>query len=121
MAYSVIWPTSLPQMPLDNYSETLGVLVIRTQPDIGPAKMRRRGQRPDTLNVSYNMSTAQVEILRAFVQDTLSGTMRFGYTHPRTGTVVEARIIPQGDGQMFSVAYLLPNYWQVSLQMEILP
>ncbi len=41
MAYSYIWPSSLPQRPLNNYSETTGVMVIRTQPDLGPAR------RPD--------------------------------------------------------------------------
>jgi hypothetical protein len=108
-------------MPLDNYSETTGVLLIRTQPDSGPAKMRRRGVRPDTLSVQYNMSTAQVETLRDFVQNSLQGITRFGYTHPRTGQVVEVRIIPQGDGQLFTTAYILPDYWQVSLQLEVLP
>ena len=121
MAYTYIWPPTLPQMPLSNYSETTGVLVIRTQPDVGPAKMRRRGQRPDVLNVQYDMSTAQVETLRSFIQDTLRGTTRFGYTHPRTGQVVEVRVVPQGDGQFFTTSYLLPNYWQVSLQLEVLP
>jgi len=119
--YNFIWPTSLPQMPLDSYSETTGVSVIRTQPDSGPAKMRRRARRPDTLSVQYNMSTSQVETLRAFVQDTLRGTTRFGYTHPRTGSIVEVRIIPQGDGQMYTTSYILPDYWRVSLELEVLP
>lgn len=121
MAYTYVWPTSLPSMPLNNYSETGGVLVIRTQPDLGPAKQRRRGQRSDTLSVQYNMSTTQVATLKSFIQDTLQGTMRFGYTHPRTGQVVEARVVPQQDGNMFTVSYILPDYWQVSLQLEILP
>lgn len=121
MAYTYIWPTSLPQMPLDSYSETIGVLTIRTPMDAGPAKMRRRGTKPDKLSVQYNMSTTQVATLRTFVQDTLKGTIRFGYTHPRTGHVVEVRIVPQGDGELFSVSYILPNYWQVSLELEVLP
>jgi|TARA_R110000796_G_scaffold45419_8_gene109897 hypothetical protein len=121
MAYSVIWPPALPQIPLSNYSETIGVLVIRTQPDLGPAKQRRRAQRPDTLSLTFNMSTVQCETLRAFVQDTLRGTMRFGFTHPRKLTVVEARIIPQGDGQMYTIGYILPDFYQVNLNMEILP
>jgi hypothetical protein len=119
MAYT--WPGSLPQKPLSNYSETTGVLVIRTQPDVGPAKMRRRGQRPDTLSVQYDMSTAQVQTLRDFIQDDLLGTIRFEFPHPRTGSVVEVRVIPQGDGAMFTTSYLLPGYWQVSLQLEVLP
>ena len=121
MAYTYIWPTSLPQRPLDSYSETSGVHVIRTQPDLGLAKQRRRAKRPDTLNVQFNMSTAQCEILRAFIQDTLRGTVRFGFTHPRTLEVVEVRVIPQGGGEMYTTSYILPDYWQVSLQLEVLP
>lgn len=121
MAYTYVWPASLPQMPLDSYSENIGVLITRSPMDAGPAKMRRVGKRPDQLSVQYNMSTTQVETLRAFVQDSLRGTTRFGYTHPRTGSVVEVRIVPQSDGQMFSTSYILPNYWQISLQLEVLP
>lgn len=96
-------------------------MVIRTQPDLGPAKQRRRAQRPDTMSVKFDMSTTQVETLRAFIQDTLRGTARFGFTHPRTLQVVEVRVVPQGGGEMYTTSYLLPNYWQVSLQLEILP
>jgi hypothetical protein len=121
MAYSYLWPVSLPQKPLTNYSETTGVKIIRTQPDLGPAKQRRRSKRPDVLNLQFNMSTDQVEILRVFVQDTLRGTARFGFTHPRTLSIVEVRIVPQGDGEMYATTYLVPNYWQISLQLEVLP
>ncbi len=121
MAYAHVWPTSLPQRPLNNYSETSGVMIIRTQPDSGPAKQRRRGQRPDTLSVQFDMSTTQVETLRAFVQDTLRGITRFGFTHPRTLQVVEVRIVPQGDGALYNIGYIMPELWQVSLQLEVLP
>lgn len=116
-----VWPGSLPQRPLSSYSETSGAIVLRTQTDSGPAKMRRRGKRPDTLNVQFDMSTAQCETLRVFTQNTLMATARFDFTHPRTLAVVEVRIVPQGDGQLFTLAYLLPEYWQVSLQFEVLP
>lgn len=121
MAYTYVWPTSLPQRPLSTYSETTGVQIIRTQTDLGPAKQRRRAQRPDTLSVKFDMSTTQVEILREFVQDTIQGVTRFGFTHPRTLEVVEVRIVPQKDGAMYSTSYLLPEYWQVSLELEVLP
>lgn len=121
MAYAYIWPITLPQKPNTNYSETDGVLVLRTGMDAGPAKMRRRGSRPSTMQVTFDMSTAQVEILRTFVQDTLKGTARFGFTHPRTNEIVEVRIVPQQEGSLFSVGYILPGFWSVSLQLEVLP
>lgn len=121
MAYTYVWPTSLPQRPLESYSETTGAMIIRTQPDLGPAKQRRRGQRPDTLSVQFNMSTSQCETLREFIQDTLRGTIRFGFTHPRTLAVVEVRVVPQGSGELYTTSYILPELWQVSLQLEVLP
>jgi hypothetical protein len=121
MAYVYVWPPSLPQKPLTNYSETTGVMVLRTAPDAGPSKQRRRSQRLDTMSVQYNLSTAQVETLRSFIQDTLRGTIRFGFTHPRTNQVVEVRVVPQSDGAMFTTSYVLPELWAVSLQLEILP
>lgn len=118
---SYVWPPTLPQRPLVNYSETSGALILRTQTDAGPAKMRRRGKRPDTLSVQFDMSSAQVETLRVFTQDTLNATARFDFTHPRTLQTVEVRIIPQNDGALFSLSYLLPEFWQVSMQLEVLP
>lgn len=121
MAYAYIWPVTLPQTPNTNYSETSGVLILRSPMDAGPAKMRRRGSRTDTMLVTFEMSTAQVETLRAFVHDTLKGTARFGFTHPRTHEIVEVRIVPQQDGNLFSIGYILPDYWTISMQLEILP
>jgi hypothetical protein len=118
---SYVWPPSLPQRPLASYSETSGAIILRTQPDAGPAKMRRRGKRPDTLSVQFDMSSTQVETLREFAMDTLRGTVRFDFTHPRTLETVEVRIVPQQDGALFNLSYLLPEYWQVSLQLEVLP
>lgn len=120
MAYSYIWPTSLPQSPQKGFAETGGVLVLRTPMDAGPAKQRRRGARPQGLQVTFIMTTAQTQTLETFVKTTLQGTARFGFTHPRLNTVVETRIVPQGDGQLYTFTYLAPDYWTVSLQLEIL-
>jgi|DEB19_MinimDraft_2_1074335.scaffolds.fasta_scaffold07070_3 hypothetical protein len=121
MAYTFIWPVTLPQKPRTDYSETKGVIVLRTSMDAGPAKMRRRGKRTDTMQVSYALSTAQVAILDAFITDSLKGTIRFGFPHPRTGAVIEVRIVPQQDGAMFSLGYILPELYSVSLELEVLP
>ena len=121
MSYAYIWPSTIPQKPNTDYSETSGVLVIRTPVDAGPAKMRRRGKRTETMQVSFDMSTEQVDTLDAFIKNTLRGTARFGFPHPRLGTVVETRIVPQSDGAMYSIGYILPERWKVSMQLEILP
>lgn len=121
MAYTYIWPVTLPQKPQTNFSETGGVLIIRTPTDAGPAKQRRRGNRPQQLSCSFNMTTAQLDTFETFVKDTLSGTTRFGFTHPRTNQVVEVRLIPQQDGQLYTIGYILEGFWTVSMQMEVLP
>lgn len=121
MAYAYVWPPSLPQAPLTDYSETSGALILRTPMDAGPAKLRRRGQRPDTLSVVYGMTRAQLVALAAFVQDTIKGTARFGLPHPRTGATVEVRIVPGQDGELYGTAYGAPDFWRVSLTFEVLP
>jgi hypothetical protein len=121
MAYSYTWPASLPQSPQKGFVETGGVLVIRSPMDAGPAKQRRRGSRPQTMQLTFIMSTQQVSTLEVFVKDTIRGTSRFGFTHPRTKTIAEVRIIPQNGGELYTITYLAPEYWTISLQLEVLP
>ena len=121
MAYTHIWPPSLPQKPNQDYSETSGVNVIRTQPDAGPAKMRRRSNRVKTLSMVFDMTTAQVETLESFIENTITGTIRFGFNHPRTNQIVEVRIVPQEDGKFFDLTYFIEGYWKVSITFEVLP
>lgn len=121
MAYTYVWPASLPQSPQKGFAETGGVLILRTPMDSGPAKQRRRGQRPQGLQVSFIMTTEQTQTLESFIEETIKGTARFGFTHPRLNTTVEVRIVPQNDGQLYTFTYLAPDYWTVALQLEILP
>jgi len=112
------WPGTLPDNFLqDNFSEKVPENVIRTPMDIGPPKMRQRStaaSRPISGN-AY-MTTAQVAIHDTFFVTTLSyGSLRFDWTHPRTGAAVELRYVnvpiytPVGVG------------WNVTLNLEILP
>lgn len=121
MAANYIWPATLPQMPQRGFSETNGILLIRTPVDLGPAKQRYRARRPDTLSVTYLLTDTQTAALEEFVKTTLKGTARFYYTHPRTNAQVEVRIVPQGDGQLYTLQYTAHNYYTISLTLEILP
>ena len=121
MAVSYIWPTTLPQLVEKGYTESIGLNVLRTPMDAGPAKMRRRSLKPTILNVTFMMKTAQIPLLETFVLTTINGTARFGFPHPRTGTQVEARIVPGSDGAYYTVSYRAPGYYGVGLQLEILP
>lgn len=117
------WPTAnnFPQSPQKGFVESAGVNVIRSPMDAGPAKQRRRSQRPSTMDLSFILTTAQTQTLESFILDTLEGVRRFSFQHPRLYTQVEARIVPQSEGEFFRLQYLAPGYWQTSLKFEILP
>lgn len=115
------WPVSLPQAPQRGFSESVGVNILRTPTDQGPAKMRSRSLRPSTMGVSFLMTTAQVATLQSFCFNTIQGTARFDFRHPRTQQVVEVRIVPAQDGELFRSTYAAPGYWTVTLNFEILP
>lgn len=121
MAYSFVWPPTLPQSPQKGFTETAGVRLVRTSMDAGIAKTRKRGSKPNTLNLSFIMTTAQTTTLESFVKTTIQGTARFGFTHPRLGVIVETRIVPQQDGELFSLSYAAPGFWSVQLTLEVLP
>lgn len=121
MAYSYVWPVSLPQKPNTDYSETGGVLLVRSPMDAGPAKQRKIGNKPQVLSLTFDMKDAQVVTFEDFVKNTLKGISRFGFTHPRLNQTVEVRLVPSSDGQLYSLKYLSVGYWTVSLSMEILP
>lgn len=123
---AIPWPTTLPQAPQKGYTESVGVNIIRSPMDAGPAKQRFRGKKGSILNLNFMMSTAQVTELETFIKDTLSGVKRFAFPHPRyAGQVpqvtVEVRVVPQNEGQLFQLQYLAPGYWQVTTVFEILP
>jgi hypothetical protein len=124
-----IWPTALPQSPQKGFKESVGQNIIRSPMDAGPAKMRNRGKRPNTMDLSFILTTAQTTILENFIKNAstnvslpgISGVGRFSFTHPRTATTVEARIVPQSEGEFYGLEYLAPGYWKTSLKFEILP
>lgn len=121
MAYTYVWPASLPQVPQKGYSEDIGINILRTPMDAGPAKLRVRGKKPAILNLSFIMTSQQIDTLENFIVNTIKGTARFGFLHPRKNIVVETRIVPQNDGVFFKLQYLAPNYYTVGLTFEILP
>ena len=121
MAYNYIWPPGLPQIPQKGYSETTGTNIIKTPTDSGPAKLRYRGQKPSNLNLTFIMTDSQVEILEDWVTTTLKGVIRFGFPHPRKNVVVECRFVPQGEGNLYTISYIAPGYWNVAVTLEILP
>lgn len=89
--------------------------------DAGVSKIRKRGKRASNLGMTFRMSTSQVATLKTFVDSTIGGVARFNFTHPRTGSSIEARIVPSGDGAMYSISEATNGYWNVSLTLQEMP
>ena len=117
------WPTAngFPQVPQKGFSESVGINIIRSQTDAGPAKQRVRSRRPNTMQLSFIMTTQETETLENFVKNTIQGVKRFNFPHPRLYTNIEVRIVPQQDGEFYRLQYLAPGYWQTQINFEILP
>ncbi|MBL8967959.1 MAG: hypothetical protein JNG85_13205 [Spirochaetaceae bacterium] len=92
---SITWPSPFP-LPLEQgYSEAAPDTSLRTKMDSGPDKLRRRyTAAPRAFSLRYHLTRDEVATLDAFFVTTVrSGTLRFNWTHPRTGAACEARFL----------------------------
>lgn len=122
MAASYTWPVTLPQEPLyGSFTEDNGFVYLQTSMDSGVSKIRKRGNRGNMMNMTFMMTTSQVASLKTFTNTTISGVARFYFTHPRTGSTIEVRIVPSSDGALYSVNQAGPGYWNVSLTLQEMP
>lgn len=81
------WPTSLPQLPLeDSFSDPRGEAVVTSPMDVGPAKVRRKFTSVNrNYQVRMALTAAQKATLVTFYQVTSNlGTTPFVWTNPRT-------------------------------------
>lgn len=115
------WPLTLPQVPQKGFTESVGINIVRSTTDAGPAKQRRRASRPNEMNLSFIMTTEQTVELERFIKEDLNGVSRFHFTHPRLGTTIDVRIVPQSAGEFFQLQYIAPGYWNTNLRIEIMP
>lgn len=114
----IVWPPTLPALPLIGWSETFAETRVRTETDSGPAKVRQRytsGVRK--LSLPFALTEAQMADLDDFfTTDTAGGSLRFEYEHTRTGTTYEMRFLapPQ-----FSETD--PGLYRGTIELEVLP
>jgi len=93
----IVWPTSLPAFEeplLSSYNEKPGTATVRTEMEVGPAKIRKRTTAEvDKFEVAYIMTGSQVATFDGFYDSTTAqGALRFDATHPRTLNTKEFRI-----------------------------
>jgi len=93
---TMTWPLTLPQRVLvDGYSEKPPNNILRSQPQKGPAILRKYtsgGVRPFTANVM--LQGWQLHILDDFFMETLDGGLwPFWFPHPREGETTLTTLI----------------------------
>jgi hypothetical protein len=120
------WPTTLPAVPqVRGYEEQTPVNVIRTEMEVGPAKVRRRMTAAVRKHkMVFHMTQDQVEIFDQFLAVVLAdGALAFDYTQPRTGDTVRFRIIPPATytTEKVKTGAEGEGVWWVTLDLEQLP
>ena len=96
MTATALWPSDLPSMPrAAGFGYTEGDNTIRSEMDVGPAKVRRRSTlRIDRYSVSLSLDDDQRVSLYQFRSAILEdGSLSFTWTHPITGMPCECRFV----------------------------
>lgn len=112
------WPAALPQaFLLDTFQQTLPDTLLRTQPEAGPAIVRRRFSTATTpVSGEMFMTAAQRATFTEFWTETIAyGSAQFEFpAQIGTGTWTVRLTAPP-------VFRPVAAYWRVALEMEILP
>ena len=92
----ILWPATLPQAPATFSQAPTGNTAIRTQPDDGPAKSRRRFTKAVIHgSMGWLLSIEQWRIFDNFYKVTCNeGTSFFVMNHPWYGEPRKFRILP---------------------------
>lgn len=93
---AIAWPVTLQDcVNEEGFGNELGETVLRSDMDVGPAKLRRRFTRGfDNFTTTVNLTTAQYSLFRTFYYTSLNGgTLPFEFKHPITQVVSEFRFV----------------------------
>lgn len=117
-----VWPLGLPQKFLiDGFSEGLANNRIRSQNDIGPAKVRPRSTAGVRMMAgSMSMTTDQLAVFKDFVEvDIFQGASPF--TFPNQTFDGDAPYLVRFAEEMPQWQWMAPHTWKVDMKLEILP
>jgi hypothetical protein len=113
------WPATLPQtLIMDGYGEAPGENQLRSNMEVGPAKMRRRAtSAARKVSGSLILTLAQLAYFKTFYNTTLlGGTLRFTWLDPTDSTTtVEMRFSKTPSWVAEDI------HFRVSMSLEILP
>lgn len=112
------WPSTLPLPSTGGYQEVLPDNTVRTEMEVGPAKVRKRATSATTkYKISFEMDNTDVNTLETFYRTTINeGADTFDMNDPRNGTSETWRIM--GPPQIQALG---PVYFRVNVNMEKLP
>jgi hypothetical protein len=116
---AVLWPATLQQKVNEaNFGNEFGDTVLKSDMDIGPAKLRRRFTRGfDTFTTSIELTTAQYTLFRNYYYTSLNGgVLPFQFDHPITKTPSEFRF-----GAVPRVTSLGGGIFRVAMVWEEVP
>lgn len=113
------WPATLPQsLEIEGYTQSPADVLLRTAPDAGPAKVRRRftaGIEP--VKGKIMVTSTQLGYFRTFFDTTLfNGSLRFNWKDPITAAAKELRFTKQP-----SWTPLGGTMYLINMDLEILP
>ncbi len=111
------WPI-LPKPLLAGYSEGISDTTIRSDMDIGPAKVRQRTQAgADPLAFTMLVTAAELDSVMSFYKTTTKrGSIAFDMEHPRSHAAIRARF--RSPPQFSALGNARYN---VSVSLEVLP
>lgn len=116
---SVAWPLNLPDtVDAESFALKKGSTTIRSENDIGLAKVRRRFTKGiDVMTFQFTMTAAQYAIFDEYYEiDLNGGANTFSFNHPITGVESEFRIISEPDCKPKG-----GEYFTVTMQVEKMP
>jgi hypothetical protein len=121
------WPVTLPQkLTIDDFQQTLPDVLIKTDMDAGPPKVRRRFTAGiASVEGHIYVTSAQLETLIDFYNlSLLGGSLRFAWLDPTFQEYAEMRFTKpptwQSINDDINVGYQYYDY-DVSMNLEILP
>lgn len=112
----ITWPETLPYL-LAGWSMTPGENILRSQPERGPAKTRRKTTaKTRSYSGSLHLSSSQLGTFLTFAEDTLkSRSLPFLFPDYMENAMASCRIVS------YSVTHDGKSGYEVSIELEVLP
>lgn len=114
------WPAALPKPLGEDYSLAVQDVSVRTDMDAGPARVRRRfTAAPDTVNLSWKFTEAEMATFRAFYEDDIDYGAAWFNLSLKDGRAAGMATKEVRFAGPYNAAYIAGYGWHVSAAMEV--